>query len=40
MKNQKRERRRETAREEDEFDSIYKEYEKKLLKRLKNDKPE
>lgn len=33
----KREKRRENVKTEEEFDSIYKAYEKKLLKRLKID---
>lgn len=34
VRNAKREKRRETARTEQDFDQLYKSYEKKLLKRL------
>ena len=34
MKNKKREKRRDKAKTEDEFDALFKSYEKKLVKRL------
>ena len=36
-KNKKREKRRENAKTEDDFDALFKSYEQKLIKRLKLD---